>query len=124
MSLDDWWYESEMDSIKREKMRFNGHGVERFCDCPELIVNGGCIACPPFHCCDYVKARSALVSGCVDAALRMPGKFMKNFCAEMERRASPLLRQSSNGAISPHVDEATSIDVASTPGYSWPFCVS
>jgi hypothetical protein len=37
------------------------------------------------------------------------------FVSAMDRLAAPLLRQSSNGAISPHVTEATSIDIASTP---------
>jgi hypothetical protein len=99
LNLNDCLADCELASIKREKemasMRVNGNGdIERFCDCDELIVNGERIPIPPFHNCEYVRARSALVPDAVDAALRMRGRFMKNYCALMERRAAPWL----NGA--------------------------
>jgi hypothetical protein len=101
VSLDDWWYEGEMASIKREKekasMKVNGNGNQpaRYCWCAELLdAHGNRLPCPPHHDCEYVAARSALVLDAETAALRMPGDFMRNFCREMERRAAPLL----NGA--------------------------
>jgi hypothetical protein len=38
------------------------HGSEeRFCDCQELLLHGERQPCPPFHDCDYVRKRSALI---------------------------------------------------------------
>jgi len=99
LNIDDWLADAELAAIKREKdvasIRVNGNGaVERYCYCKELVVNGTRVPMPPGHSCEYVAARSALVPDAVDAALRMPGKFMKNFCNLMELRAANLL----NGA--------------------------
>ena len=39
----------------------NGSEPERYCDCPELIIDGKRVPCPPGHDCEYVAGRSALV---------------------------------------------------------------
>jgi hypothetical protein len=116
VNIDDELSNGELASIKREREKYNGNGChsERFCDCAELIVGGHRVACPPGHDCAYVRARSALVLEAETAALGMKGDFTRNFVAEMDRRAAPLL------------NEATSIDVAS-PNEStsipwWPPC--
>src|SRR5947199_9260615 len=50
ISLDDFLYECEQRAIEREKIERNGGNValqERFCDCPELLLNGKRLPCPP-----------------------------------------------------------------------------
>src|SRR5438105_4541935 len=101
VNIDDELSSGEMASIRREKemasMRVNGNGdVERFCWCAELVVNGKRIPCPVGHNCGYVAQRSALVPDAETAALRMPGDFTKNFVAEMNRLAAPLLNGSTS----------------------------
>jgi hypothetical protein len=61
LSFDDWMYEREMAAIAASKNN-NGNGAPvRFCNCPELVINGKRLPCPPYHDCDYVRTRSALV---------------------------------------------------------------
>jgi hypothetical protein len=48
ISFDDWMYENEMARIRKAKANANGTYVEpRFCDCPETMVNGERVPCPP-----------------------------------------------------------------------------
>jgi hypothetical protein len=98
VNVNDALCDAELAGIARAKalaggVANNGYS-ERYCNWAELIVGGHRIACLIGHDCDYVRARSALVPDAVDAALRMRGKFMKNYCALMEKRSAPLL----NGA--------------------------
>lgn len=44
---------------------------ERFCDCPELIIDGKRQPCPPHHNCQWTQARTALVR---EAAVAAPEK--------------------------------------------------
>jgi hypothetical protein len=127
VNIDEEFCNAELASIKREKemvsikVNCNGARSQRvICGCAETLMSDGTrIALHTKSDCEYTAARSALVPDVFDAAVRMPGKFMKNFCAEMERRSKPLL----NGATSLHVDEATRDPIGTaTPteaGWNW-----
>lgn len=113
ISLDDWLYEGEVDRIarehERENLKLGNNGQHRYCYCRELIVNGTRVPCPPFHSCEYVAARSALVEKASRIATKQVGdpmfdveignQWTKAFNREMDRLAKPLLNgQSRNGS--------------------------
>jgi hypothetical protein len=57
--MNDVLVEREMAQIAAEK---NGNGaVTRYCRCPELVINGKRMPCPPHHDCGYSRTRAALV---------------------------------------------------------------
>src|SRR5581483_4674879 len=112
ISLDDWLYEGEVDRIarehERENLKLGNNGQHRYCYCRELIVNGTRVPCPPFHSCEYVAARSALVEKASRIATRQVGDPMFNveignqwtraFNDAMTKLAKPLFNgQSVNG---------------------------
>jgi hypothetical protein len=100
-SLDDILYEREMAEIAAERNGNNGASV-RYCDCPELIINGERVPCPPYHDCAYAQTRSALVLVAEQRASEQihvapfdeaaGHKWTKIFAAEVERLAAPLFR--------------------------------
>jgi hypothetical protein len=78
MSLDDWWFESEVESIKREreKLERNGNGVELqrvICFCAEGVVNGKRVAVHRPSDCIYTAARSALIFQAAEIATQKIG---------------------------------------------------
>jgi hypothetical protein len=97
-SLDDILYEREMAQIAAEKNGGNGAATERYCNCPELFINGKRMPCPPRHNCQYVRERALLVPIAAQRAAEASGTvngkgdWMRYFCAAMEGVAAPLLR--------------------------------
>jgi hypothetical protein len=110
ISLDDFWYEREMEVIAREKAKLNGKhpAPARYCSCDELKLRGRRLPCPPWHDCDYAKARSALCSEASRIVTEKMGNLIgdsqhahhwtREFVRQMEKLSAPLLKQSSNGA--------------------------
>src|SRR2546430_15013175 len=67
ISLDDFLYECEQRAIEREKIERNGGNVglpERFCDCPELLLNGKRLPCPPRLRVFWEKIRACPAGRC------------------------------------------------------------
>jgi hypothetical protein len=107
-SLDEWWFESEMASIQREKiMKINGKGAEeRFCDCAELVINGKRYPSPRFHNCWWVAEKNKLIPQAEKLATERVGqppkdadgynnygyRWTKIFVYELDRLAAPLLK--------------------------------
>jgi hypothetical protein len=100
--LNDILIDREMMAIAADK-NGNGAAAVRYCDCPELLINGQRVPCPPGHDCNYTLTRSALVL----AAERRAGekvrvgirtvegaaRWTNEFGAEMDRLAAPLLNE-------------------------------
>ena len=106
-TFDDWLLDRELEGCA--KQNGDSAGAERFCECPETLVNGERIAVSRFHSCEYVRARSALVPQAVavaDARVvihpasedqgRSQARWVKCFAVDMEKLSRPLL----NGASS------------------------
>jgi len=96
ISLDDCLCDRELEQIARAKA--NRTYVEpRYCDCPETLVNGQRVPCPPCHNCEYARARSELVPIATERAneaagnINGKGSWVFYFAMEMERLAGPLL---------------------------------
>ena len=102
ISLDDFLFESERLAIERREIINNSNGdplEARFCDCPELLINGKRLPCPPHHDCDYVRKRSALVPEAERIAAETIGdtrgitngfRFTREFVKQMEKLAANL----------------------------------
>jgi hypothetical protein len=108
---DELAYQRERELCERERAaKANGNGSnapEKFCYCRELVVNGRRVPCLPWHNCNYVARRSALVNEAAAKATEKCGdpvviknlgyRWTKIFNSEMTRLAKPLLNQSNNG---------------------------
>ena len=114
LSLDDWWFASETEQIKREreKLESNGNDVQLqrvICGCAESLVNGKRVPVHRAEDCVYAAARSALIFQAAEIATRKIGdpvgdkllghRWTACFVKIMDRLAAPLL----NGASS-HAD--------------------
>ena len=117
----------EIEQCRLERARKNGNAIfaePRYCNCPELIVNGTRRPCPPGHNCGYVHDRSLLVPVAAQRATeQIPGfsvpdapKWTRLFSSAMDELAAPLLSDAgvtngSNG--NGHVAQFTDDDLAS-----------
>ena len=110
IDLDSWLFEGEMDRIARERegesLKLNGNGnhshEQRFCDCPETVVRGKRVPCPPQHDCFYCRTRSGLVDQAARNANRRvavshgakigdaANQWTKVFASEMDRLSEQL----------------------------------
>jgi hypothetical protein len=108
VNVNDELADAELESIRRAKEKLNGsHEPPKFCNCPETLINGKRVAAPPGHCCEYSKARSALVSKAIQITNGRMGDlegdsqharaWTKYFVLVMETLSASLLKQS-NGA--------------------------
>lgn len=80
-SIDDFLYEGERWRCERERLLRNGGNgdhPQRYCECPEYLINGQRVPCPPRHSCKYTEARSALVPEASRLATREVGDPFKN----------------------------------------------
>ena len=107
MSIDDWLYEREKAAIEWGRVCNNGGQPERWCECPELIINGKRVPCPPHHDCDYVRKRSELVAIADRITSEGVGnkrgivngyRWTRRFVTEMEKLAAPLLKNGAQAA--------------------------
>jgi hypothetical protein len=135
----DELFEGEMDRVAREREKLNGTGngngshPERYCDCVELLDSlGNRRPCPPFHNCEYVRLRSALVPQAVLVANRRVSvgygdrvgaaadRWTKVFARELDRlvSAAGLLEATSIGTLdaSTHHDNGSNNGSASHNG--------
>jgi hypothetical protein len=108
-SFDDWVLNQELQACAKQ----NGGSVvtEKFCSCPELVIDNDRQPCPSRHDCEYVRLRSALVPQAEEIANKRvvihpasedqgvsQARWVKCFAAEMEKLAASLLKQSGNGS--------------------------
>jgi len=99
VSFDDWLLDCELESSALAKAKNGTHTAieERYCDCPETLVNGERVPCPPGHNCEYARARSELVPTAERRACEAAGisngkdEWMRCFADAMEELAAPLL---------------------------------
>jgi len=80
----------------------NGNHPPRFCDCPETLLHGKRVPCPPQHDCFYSRLRGGLVDQAARNASRRvsvgygdkigeaSNRWTKVFAAEMDRLAAQL----------------------------------
>ena len=105
-------------------MKANGNCniPERFCHCVELLDSlGNRRPCPPYHDCEYIRARSALVPEAVRIASKRvsvpygdktgtaSNRWMRCFVEAMNELAKPLLTGSNAKSLAGDTNEATSI---------------
>ena len=110
ISLDDFLFECERLAIERREIIKNSNGdplEARFCDCPELLINGKRLPCPPHHDCDYVRKRSELVAIADQITSESVGnklgivsgyRWTRRFVTEMEKLTAPLLKNGAQAA--------------------------
>ena len=122
--IDDELTNAELSAIAFAKLKANGNGShpQRFCDCPETLLHGKRVPCPPQHDCSYCRARGTLVDqaariasqrvtvGYGDKIGEAADRWTKVFASEMDRLAAPLLRQSSNGSAAHNGVQNVEID--------------
>jgi hypothetical protein len=108
--VDGFLLAGELERCERERLLKNGSNgdqPQRFCECPEYLINGKRGPCPPQHSCAYTRLRSALVSEASRIATQRVGdplhdtplgcRWTFEFNKIMDRLAAPLLKQSDNG---------------------------
>jgi hypothetical protein len=100
MSIDD-----VLSALDAQCFGVNGsNGEPKYCECDETLVHGVRVPAPPGHDCEYVRARSVLVTQALKIAdARVPvtsphkdggvshSAWMKAFVAAMDELSKPLL---------------------------------
>jgi len=113
-SVDDWLLDGERDRIERAKLNLENNEPERYCWCDELMIHGERVRCPPYHDCDYVRKRSALVERACELTSEKLGyrasgvvfgmRWNAEFVRQMDQLSKPLL----NGKNGQHNDTKAS----------------
>jgi hypothetical protein len=99
-SVDDWLCDGELERCAIERLKQNGNGAQRFCECRELIMGKRrAHTLPAASRLQLVAQRSALVPEALQLAIKKSGDrySTKTFNEIIDELAAPLLKQSGKG---------------------------